>query len=85
MAPPAFIFQIALVTLPCLEQADHVPTPTKRPRQVSDVIADIAPQGHAPWLRRILSTVKEDFLEGTRPLPLLTPSLVPEGHTLTWT
>ena len=42
VAPPAFIFQIALLTLPCLEQADHVPTPTERLRQVSDVIADIA-------------------------------------------
>jgi hypothetical protein len=24
-------------------------------------------------------------LEGARPLPLLSPSLVPEGHTITWT
>jgi len=47
-APPAFIFQIALLTLLCLEQGDQVPTPTERPRQISDVNADVAPQGHAP-------------------------------------
>jgi hypothetical protein len=46
-APPAFIFHMALLTLLYLEQADQVPTPTERPRQISDVIADIAPQGHA--------------------------------------
>jgi len=47
--PSAFIFQIALLTLLCIEQVDQVATPTERPRQVSDVIADIAPHGHAPW------------------------------------
>ena len=45
---PAFIFKPALLTLLCLEQAYQVPTPTERPRQVSDVVADITPQGHAP-------------------------------------
>ena len=29
--------------------------------------------------------MKEDPAEGTRPVPWLTPTLVPEGHTLTWT
>jgi hypothetical protein len=47
-APLAFIFRIAMITLLCLEDADKVPTPTERPRKVSDVIADIAPPRHAP-------------------------------------
>ena len=42
-APPAFIFQMALLTLLCLEQANQVPTPNERPRQVSDVISDVTP------------------------------------------
>ncbi len=84
-APPAFIFQIALLALLCQEQADKVPTSIDRPRQISDVIADIAPQGHAPWLRRLLSILMEDLIEGACPLPWLTPTLVPEGLTLTWT
>jgi hypothetical protein len=83
-APPAFIFQMALLTLLCLEQADQVPTPTERPRQISDVIAEVTPQGHAPWMRRLLSSAKEDNNEGARPLPWLTPSLIQEGSTLTW-
>jgi hypothetical protein len=29
--------------------------------------------------------MKKDQAEETRPLPWLTPTLVPEGHTLTWT
>jgi hypothetical protein len=37
-----------LVTLLCLEQSDQNPTPTEKPRKVLDVIADIAPMGHAP-------------------------------------
>jgi hypothetical protein len=82
--PPVFIFQMALLTLLCLEHADQVPTPTERPRQISDVIADVTPQGHAPWLRRLLSSTKEDPIEGARPLSWLTPSLIPEGSTLTW-
>ena len=43
-----FIFQIALLTLLGLEQADQSPTPAERPREVSDIIANVAPQGHAP-------------------------------------
>jgi hypothetical protein len=31
-APPAYIFQFALITLLCLEQSDQVPTPMERPR-----------------------------------------------------
>jgi hypothetical protein len=76
-APPAFIFHMTLLTLLCLEQADQVPTPTERPRQISDDIADVTPQGHAPWLRRLLSSVKEDPNEGACPLPWLTPFLIP--------
>jgi len=53
--PPAYLFQFTLLTLLCLEQTDQVPSPTDRPRKVSDVIADIAPMGHAPWLQCILS------------------------------
>ena len=68
---------MALLELLSLEQAEQVPTPNERPRQISDVIADIAPQGHAPWLRRLLSSAKEDPNEGARPLPWLTPSLIP--------
>jgi hypothetical protein len=75
-APPAFIFRMALLILLCLEHADKVPTPTERPRQIFDVIADVTPQGHAPWMRRLLSSVKEDPNKGARPLPWLTPSLV---------
>ena len=82
VASPAFIFQMALLTLRCLEQANQVHTPTERPRQVSDVIADVTQQGHAPWLSRLLSCVKEDPNEGARPLPWLTPSLILEGVTL---
>ena len=83
--PPAFVFQIALLTLLCLEQFDRVPKPTKRPRKVSGVIVDDAHQGHAPWLRRILSALKENSSEGARPLPWLNTSLAKEGHNLTWT
>jgi hypothetical protein len=41
--------------------------------------------GHAPWLRRVLLSFKEDATEGARPLPWITPSLVEDGATLTWT
>jgi hypothetical protein len=75
---------MALLTLLCLEQADQVSTPTERPRQISDVIADVTPKGHAAWLRRLLSAAKENNNEGARPLPWLTPLLIPEGSTLTW-
>jgi hypothetical protein len=42
------LFQLALLTLLCLHQGDAVPTLTERPRMISDVIADIPHQGHAP-------------------------------------
>ena len=81
----AYIVQIALLTMLCLEQEDLLPTPIERPRQVSDdIIADVSPQGHAPWLQDLRSTVTEDVTEGARPLPWITPSLVPEGATLIW-
>ena len=44
---PAALFQLALLNLLCLHQGDSIPAPTERPRTVSDVIADIPPQGHA--------------------------------------
>jgi hypothetical protein len=37
-----------LLTLLCLEQADQVSTPTERPRRVSNVVVNVAPQGHVP-------------------------------------
>jgi hypothetical protein len=83
--PPAYLFQFMLITLLCLEQSDQVPTPTERPRKVSDVIADIVPMGHAPWLHRVLSLNIEDPAEGARPLPWITPSLVADGGALTLT
>ena len=51
---PTTLFQLALMTLLCLHQEDSVPTPTERPRTVSDVIADIPPQGRAPLLSILL-------------------------------
>ena len=68
-APPAYISQIALLTLLCIEQANKVLTPTERPRQLSDVVSNVTPMGHAPWLHRLLSTINEDKSEGARPLP----------------
>jgi len=35
-------------------------------------------------MSRLLSRAKEDPNEGARPLPWLTPSVIPEGVTLTW-
>ncbi len=83
--PPAFIFQIALLTLLSLDQADLVPTPTERPRQISDGISNVTYKGHAPWLQRLHALVKEGAAEGTHPLPLITPPLLPEGATMAWT
>ena len=47
-APPAFIFHIVLLIFFYMKQADQVSSSIERPRQVSDVIADIAPRGHTP-------------------------------------
>ena len=44
LTSPAFIYMIALLTLPYLEQTDQNPTPPERPRQVYAVIDDVAPQ-----------------------------------------
>ena len=74
---------MALLTLLYLEHVDQVPTSIERLRRVSDVIADIAPQGHPPWMRRLLSNVKEDPAEGARPLPWLTPTFFLDGLTMT--
>ena len=74
LTPPA-LFQLALLTLLTIHQGDSVPTPTERPRVVSDVIADIPPQCHAPWLSSLLHHTPIDPADGHRPLPWLTPSL----------
>ncbi len=42
-APPAYTFQIALLTLLSLAQTDEIPSPTERPRSVSDFTANVAP------------------------------------------
>jgi hypothetical protein len=76
---------IALRTLLCLEQVDQVPTPTEGPRQFSDVIVDARLKSYAPRLHRLLVMTVEDPLEGVRPPPWLTPSLIPEGSTLKYT
>ena len=75
LAPPSYIFQMALLTLLGIEQTDKVSTPTERSRHVSDVIANVTPMGHALWLPRLLSTIKEDTSEGAKPLPWLTSHL----------
>lgn len=82
---PAALFQLALLTLLSLHQGDMVPTPTERPRVVSDVIADVTPQGHAPWLARLIKQSPVDTADGYRPLPWLTPSLVKGDDDLAWT
>ncbi len=82
---PATLFQLALLTLLTLHQGDSVPTPTERPRVVSDVIADIPPHGHAPWLYRLMHHTPIDPADGHRPLPWLTPSLTREEGIVSWT
>ena len=66
-APAAFIFQMTLFTLLCIEQLDQVPTPTERPRPTTEEELERAPQGYAPWLLCLLTKVDEDAEEGTRP------------------
>jgi hypothetical protein len=80
--PPPGLFQLALLILLSLHQGDAVPTPTDRPRPVSDVIADVSAHGHAPWLSRLLSHAPIDYADGHRPLPWLTPSITREEGTL---
>ena len=43
------------------------------------------PQGHAPWLSKLLLHTPDDPAEGHRPLPWLTPSLTQAEGTLSWT
>ncbi len=83
--PPATLFHLVLLTSLCLHQGDAVPTPTERPRTVSDVIADVPPQGHAPWLPKRIRYLHIDHSEGHRPLPWLTPSLTQAEGTISWT
>ena len=61
-----------------------MPTPTERPRKISDVIANVPPQGHAPWLARLLQHSPIDTADSFRPLPWLTPSLAIEGENIAW-
>ena len=52
---------------------------------VSNVIADIPPQGHAPWLYKLMHHTPIDPADGQRSLPWLNPSLTrPEG-IVSWT
>jgi hypothetical protein len=81
---PAALFQLALLTLLCIHQEDSVPTPAERPRTISDVIADIPPQGHAPWLARLLHHCPFDTADGFRPLQWLNPSLAYEEENVAW-
>jgi len=60
------------------------PTPTDRLRTVLDVITDVTPQGHGPWIRRLLLQTTDDLSDGHRPLPWLTPSLTRADITITW-
>jgi hypothetical protein len=73
---------MALVTLLCLDQVNMVPTPIEKPRPVSDVISDVIPRGHAPWLHRLLLKSAKDTMDGARPLPWLTTSLAREDKTI---
>ncbi len=79
-APPAYTFQIALLTLLNLAQTYMFP----RPRSVSDFTANVAPMGHAPCLQRVLSSFSEDATEGVRPLPWITPSLLEGEDPMPW-
>jgi hypothetical protein len=85
LAPALFIFHMTLFTLMCLEQLDQVPTPTERPKPTSEEAIGRAPQGYAPWLPRLLTKVTEVVAKDERPLPWLTPELIEEGASLTWT
>jgi hypothetical protein len=83
--PTGFIFQATILTLLSLEQEDKVPTPSKRSRQGSDILAGIPPQGHAPWLHAHINKAPVDNNNGTCDLPWLTPSRTPEGKSISWT
>ena len=76
---------MTLFTLMCLEQLNQVPTATERPRPASEEAIGRAPQSYAPWLMLHLTKVTEDAAKGERPLPWLTPELIVEGASLTWT
>ena len=51
---------------------------------VSNVIADVQPLGHAPWLSRWLLHTPDDPTDGHRPLPWLTPSPTRAKDTISW-
>ncbi len=71
---------MALITMQCLDKDDVFPTLTER----SEMVADVTPQGHAPWLRRLLLQSTEDDAEGALPLPWLPPTLTHEDITVPW-
>jgi hypothetical protein len=75
---------MTLLTLLWLEQGDAVPTPTKRPRLISDGIKDVTPQGHALWLRRLLLQTADDPAEVYKTLPWLMLSFTLAEDTVTW-
>ncbi len=75
---------MTLLTLLCLEQLDQVPALTERLRHASEEATGSAPQGYTPWLHRLLTRVAEDPAEGARPLPWLTPALIADRASLSW-
>jgi hypothetical protein len=72
------------LTLLCLNQGDSVPTPTERPRMVTDYIAVVPPQGPQPWLSRLLLHTPNNPADEHRPIPWLTPSLTRAEDTISW-
>ena len=77
---------MALLTLLCLGQGDMVPTPTKRPRMISDDIADITPQEHAPcccYNRRTTQFTASGRYRGSLPLSLKRTSTSPSPRLKT--
>ena len=66
LTPPAFIFQMALLSLLSLDKTSQVPTPTEIPRRVFDVIANVRPNGHTLQQQRLLVLTEEDPLEIVR-------------------
>jgi hypothetical protein len=82
--PPVALFQMALLTLLCLDQRDMVPTSTKRPILISYVIAEVTPQDHAPWLRLLLLHSADYSADGFMSLPWLAPSFTSVEDTVSW-
>ena len=75
---PTALFHLELLTLLTLHQGDSVPTPTVS-NVVSNVIADIPPEGHAPLHSKPLCHTPIDPADNHSPLPRLTPLIHAEG------